>query len=737
MSEAPDSQNEPFAWSREASASDPEPKHEAKVLVPILELPKNRARFSPSSLAILEELRVRHRRMEMHGSAEISPSTLLTVDQIPEVLHKEVQLPETHKTQMAISEALIELSDSRNHFQERAVYFYPFFLRTETGISIRIAMMAPQNKDKMDMTPYRRACFKYSLDLFGIVYKNLSNQEPFLDDKNPGKSLLSRDANGNLFLDSFFYSLERDIKHITERGFSPYFSFEIPDFTQDFIQFGKENKLILEIDESYHIVVPANNPVEILKKHLVAQLDGLMSFSAHYLVKFIKEHSLLRFLDIWEDLEKKIGNQKESLLSQTWVLADDLVRFIKEFPFPEDPTVDWSRVQETAERSASVLERLLAEIQKKGKDIAEEKYREFFFRMKTKILDHTSKQLRLLKINLLDEISEIHFANPEEKESFSVRLMNDIKSMFGAVLEKNEFDQWLVYAIDQRYLRDVEANVQTNLSKDPDAFLDQKRLTQIREELTKRKDSQLDVLSETIPQASSEAEETQAEDKSNNLQTKGGLLNQMHLPSGLIVAMAGSFGSTLTSLFTNQMEILFQGVLLSLVSGFTVSYLYPYFLPKKEALTKSSASHLQSIERNMGLHKAIESVLFPKKYSQIFERVFDTKKLRFQLEEKMDEILSLLPNQEKQKDRRRLLNDIESAAAQITIMIRIPETLLVRGRSREFIVSKNDMKTVVFRDKLSEHFRKEASVYKSDPDMMAYLNFIIKEIDFGYTKYLK
>ncbi len=65
-----------------------------------LELPKNVASYSVTSQAILEELRVRHRRLEMYGSAEINPSTLLTIDEIPSVLQKLVQITENHGLQM-------------------------------------------------------------------------------------------------------------------------------------------------------------------------------------------------------------------------------------------------------------------------------------------------------------------------------------------------------------------------------------------------------------------------------------------------------------------------------------------------------------------------------------------------------------------------------------------------------------------------------------------------------------
>lgn len=82
-----------------------------------------------TSQAILEELRVRHRRLEMHGSAEITPSLLLTVDSIPELLSKQVQLTEAHKSQVAIAEAFKELAGLTEHNKEPVVYFYPFYCK--------------------------------------------------------------------------------------------------------------------------------------------------------------------------------------------------------------------------------------------------------------------------------------------------------------------------------------------------------------------------------------------------------------------------------------------------------------------------------------------------------------------------------------------------------------------------------------------------------------------------------
>lgn len=69
--------------------------------------------------------------------------------------------------------------------------------------------------------------------------------------------------------------------------------------------------------------------------------------------------------------------------------------------------------------------------------------------------------------------------------------------------------------------------------------------------------------------------------------------------------------------------------------------------------------------------------------------------------------------------------------------MKIPEAIQLKNRPKELILSKADFRTILFRTQLAEYYRKEASIYKSDRDQMDYIQFIIRELEFGYNKYLK
>jgi hypothetical protein len=705
----------------------------------ILELPKNQGRFSQTSQAILEELRVRHRRLEMHGSAEITPSLLLSVDSISEILLKEVQLPEIHKTPAAVSEAILELSDVENHFQSRAVYFYPYLLRTEGSITIRIVMVAPQNKDKTDIVPYRRACFKYSEDLLGMVYKNLANKNPVLDEISPGKVLMTRDAKGEPEFNPNLFSVENDLRLITNQGFSPYTSIPIPDFIFDAIQFGRSRQLLFVVSPNYHIVITSSGFVENLLKHLIVQIDALASFVFHKLKSIAKETEHFRYIDLIEDLESRIPESRAALLEGGWKIAYEFVTLLKDFPFDEKTLNQNLKLKDTCLESIAILEKLLAEIKKKGRDVHQEKYVEILKKVKEKIVENTLRNLVLTPVDVELELTPLFSVLKTEKSDFVGKFIDELSSMLPVYPLKDETGKIICYSLDQRYLQDTYENTERLATKDSKYVRELSYLNTLRKELLARNDSQLDLLSEsvshTVEKVSPSVEPGEIENKVLDLDR---LQSRFHIPSAVLISAAGSMFVTVYALIFNQLEQLIGGVFLSILFGVTVSYFINKILtaPKEKSQVKRN-SNPASFEQSLSLLRAAESVLFPKKFNNVFEKVYDPKKLRYRLEEKLEEIRNLLPPTERKKDEAKLIGEIEHAIMQIVAHIKIPEEVQMKGKAREFIVSKNDLKTLLFRDKLSEHFRKEASIYKSDPDMMAYLNFIIKEIEFGYTKYTK
>ncbi len=737
MSEMNENALDPFAL--DSPIETPKEEIRKDPLANLLELPKNQGRFSQTSQAILEELRVRHRRLEMHGSAEIAPSLLFTLDKISEVLVKEVHLPENHKTVAAVSESLSELSDFPNQFKNRSVYFYPFLLRIDNGISIRIAMVAPQNKDKIDIVPFRRACFKYSEEILLILFKNLSKQDPILDEIKPGKILLSRDENGNLVFSPNVFSFETDVRLITDKGFLPYSSFVIPDFIEDVVKFGVDNQLLFEVNPQYHLVITQYGYVEVLLKNVAVQLDGLVTYAFQHLKKIAKDFEHFVFIDTIEDLESRMPDSRNAVLEGGWKIAYELIKMIHEFPFEEQTSNHNLELKAKCFESASNLEKLLAEIQKKGRDIHEEKFSDILRKVKEKVMENTKKNLLLTPVDIELEMNPLFAVSKEERSKLISRFLDELGNSIGIYPLKDNTGKLICYSVDQRYLRDVVEKTKEISAKESRYLTQLPYLESIRKVLITRNDSQLDLLSESPildPELNSKDSDDDNQKKSKlDLEE---IQSTFHLPTLLITTLSGSVIATIVSLFTNDLEMLVGGVFASVVAGVVLGYFSKQMEPSKvEKNPPKKFGPSVTTEHMYSLVRAAETVLFPKKFNNIFDKVYDIKKLRYTIEEQVEEIRNLLPPNEKKKDTSKLIAEIEAAIPQLTISLKVPENIQMKGRSREFIFGRSDFKTLVFRDKLAEHFRKESSVYKNDPDMLTYLNFLIREIELGYTKYLK
>jgi len=704
----------------------------------ILGLPKNQARFSLTAQLILEELRVRHQRLAMHGSSEIAPSLLLTLDSISELLLKAVQLTENHKTPEAITEALNELSDLGNGFRDRSIYLYPYFLKTDTGLVVRIALIAPQNKEKTDIIPYRRACFKYSQDIVAILIKNFASRETPIEEERPGARLLYRDSKGVLFLNPNGFSFETDIEFILKKGFEPYSYIPLTDFIVDLVSYASAASKLYEINKDYHIVLSQNSFLDTLFKHIAVQLDALSGFSFHYLKKFAKENKILKILDQIEDLETKIPSSGKRLVEGGWKFAYELIFLVKAFPFDQIKSDDLSRVQNSCLVSIAILEKLLNEIQSKGKDILETKISEIIVKIKNRVMDHTERTLSLSLINLEQEIQFLRSLPKFDEKSVMEQLQAGLSKSLGVTVASTDSVGTLV-AVDQKYFSDVVLNTKELSVKDPVYKEHLVFLDEIKKILIERKDENYDTLSQNkeLNEPVSKKEIEKEEPKPSPFDFNE-IQKNFNLPVGIITALSGSVLSTIASIALNRLNSLLTGLFASILLGVALAYILRKDDSKKTGKDKGSGKiHSGQEERFLSLIKASEAFIYPKKYNHLLDKVYDPKKLRNQIEENLNEIRNLLSVQERKKDDQKIISEVEHAILQISAVIRIPEALQVKGRNKEIIMSKADLKTTLFRDNLAEYYRKEAGVYQSDKDMLNYYNFVIREIEFGYSRYMK
>ncbi|MCG6150205.1 hypothetical protein LFX15_18050 [Leptospira levettii] len=699
-----------------------------------ISLPKNIASYSLTSQAILEELRVRHRRLEMHGSAEITPTLFLTLDSIPELLSKQVQLTETHKTNGAIKEALKELAGLTEHNKEPVVYFYPFILLVDQKLVFRLSMISPQSKEKTDVVPFRRSCFKYSIDLVDILLKNRSNRDLILEEENPGSILLRTDQKGNVYFFPTKLSFESELEMILRSSMEPFGPLPTKDFILDVVTRGKETAKLVEIVPGYHFVLPSSSSHPEYIKHLAVQLDGLKQFAFPYLKRFAKENKYEGYLEKLTELETKLPKKTEDLLNSAQNYIHEISSLLGEFPFDKITNEESIRVKNGIQDSIIILNKLSRFLTEQKKEDAEDELFSLIQLLSTKIEENTKNTLTLTKLNLFAEIKTLNLKSDSEKKRAIEKIVKTLSDTYGC-LEMKEEDYHVLFALDQKYLSKVEENTLILAKTNSEYRNELPILDQIRIILKNRSDISIDKV---------EIEDlSQEEDKEEITETPkeprisfSALQEKFHVPIGVFSFLTLASVVTVISLLLGSLEYIGSGFLFSFFLGLILGYLYRKDGKPKPNIEKQKTGK-QKENRSLNIAKVAEAFIYPKKFNSIAEKVYDTKRLRNHIEECVEDIKLELSPADQKKDTNKIVAEIEHAILQISVVIKIPDAIQLKNRSKELILSKADFRTILFRTQLAEYYRKEASLYKSDRDQMDYIQFIIRELEFGYNKYLK
>ncbi|MCW7503484.1 hypothetical protein [Leptospira paudalimensis] len=699
-----------------------------------ISLPKNIASYSLTSQAILEELRVRHRRLEMHGSAEITPTLFLTLDSIPELLSKQVQLTESHKTNVAIKEALKELAGLTEHNKEPVVYFYPFILLVDQKLVFRLSMISPQSKEKTDVVPFRRSCFKYSIDLVDILLKNRSNRDLILEEENPGSTLLRTDQKGNVYFFPTKLSFESELEMILRSSMEPFGPLPTKDFILDVVTRGKETAKLVEIVPGYHFVLPNSSHHPEYVKHLAVQLDGLKQFAFPYLKRFAKENKYEGYLEKLIELEPKLPKKTEELLNSAQNYIQELSSLLGDFPFDKITNEESMRVKNGIQDSIIILNKLSRFLTEQKKEDAEDELFSLIQLLSTKIEENTKNTLTLTKLNLVAEIKTLNLKSDSEKKRAIEKIVKTLSDTYGC-LEMKEEDYHVLFALDQKYLTKVEENTFLLAKTSPEYRNELPILDQIRIILKNRSDVSIDKAD--IEDVSKEVDtEEIAETPKEPRISFSALQEKFHVPIGVFSFLTLASIVTIISLLIGSLEYIGSGFLFSFFLGLILGYLYRKDGKPKPNLEKQKTG-VPKENRSLTIAKVAEAFIYPKKFNSIAEKVYDTKRLRNHIEECVEDIKLELSPADQKKDTNKIVAEIEHAILQISVVMKIPEAIQLKNRSKELILSKADFRTILFRTQLAEYYRKEASLYKSDRDQMDYIQFIIRELEFGYNKYLK
>jgi RNA binding exosome subunit len=538
--------------------------------------------LTPTARAIMDELKDWHKRVQKHGSKEIHPSYLLTLDKIPESLNKYSSLSTQAKSEPAIHIAIKQITDFDKRGQHRVGYIYPFLVRTGNKITSKIAIIAPQRESKTDVLPYRQACIRASQELIDMILTHRAKKIRAVDEDNPGAFLFAKTKNEELWLFPKLASLDSEITHLVRKGFGNIPPLPIPEFTEDFLNYAKESNAVISILPDYHVIVDElelnedgsfKRQPEIINQYR-AQVDGLEKFAMEHLRKLTDEQKYYQFNDqlnrfhATHIVDAPFGRKQNS------EKANALIELVESFPFEKSTSQYAKRVKETIDLSVRIIKRLLVE-----KDlILDRKDDSLYIKMRKDILDRipefTKNNNTLLKLNFESEVEKLGIKDEKRIHELSKRLKEDVFAKFSYHESSLEDGSTEYYVVDHGYMAAVLHKFTSQAPIHPEMKKQLDIAKTINEKLSNPKHPELNskLRPEIMVKLSSDIREMerqyQEKVKSAEFQKK------INLPAGILAFVASILIFLIGSYnFQSLIPIVF-GVPFSVVVGVMAAYFF-------------------------------------------------------------------------------------------------------------------------------------------------------------------
>ncbi|GBF50017.1 hypothetical protein LPTSP4_15380 [Leptospira ryugenii] len=728
--------------------------------------------LSPTARCILDELKDWHKRVEKHGSKEVHPSYLLTLDKVPEALGKYNNLGAQGKTENAIYHALRLLLDIDHRGTNRVMYAYPYLIKNGSKIASKIALIAPQKENKTDTIPYRQACFRFSQELVKLLLDNRAKKGRNWDEQNPGNILIQKNRDGKPWLYPKLGSLESEVTSLVRKGFGNIPYLPMADFLIDFVNFAKEQSLALPILSDYHIVIDELDihPDGKFKKlpevvnQILSQLDALETFTKEYLIKMATDAKYESFLqrineyfqtNHFTSIEDKMNPEER---------VKKFLTLVESFPFTSGKGGLSDQVRETVDTSIKILRRLCEEkgsvLHRKDDNI----YSSVKQTVMSKIPEYTKNNHTLLRINFEDEVAQAGITSEEKAKEYIKRLKDDVFSEFSYYEEKQENGRTIYYVVDHGYLAAVIHKLSFEGKGNPELEKQLEYAKIINHRLSNPKHPGLN--SKLRPDAISkmnagireleiqEAERAKQED----------IRSRFNIVSGVMTFIVSTLIFVTAAYYLRSAMPLFFGVPFSVVAGFMAAL---FFREKSQdeirediknsgkfgALSEwgkpgsSSGSSLGSSvgkdedsnpkeEKIAHIYKAADNFVFPKRFNKITDKVLDPKTLKTRIYENLDNIKRNHMSLAKETNDDKVASTVEYAVLQSVATILIPDEVAVKDQPSTIYINRNDLKAALFRDQLADFYRDEMNKKKFDKKMVKYYTYLINTIEMEYYKYL-
>ncbi|WCL49886.1 hypothetical protein [Leptospira sp. GIMC2001] len=762
--------------------------------------PESLGSLSTTARAIMDELKDWHKRIEKHGSKEKHPSYLLTLDKIPESLNKFNNLSIQAKTEVAIHQAIKQITDFDKRGQNRVAYIYPFLVRSGNKISSKITVIAPQKESKTDVSSYRQACFQASIELVDMILSHRAKKIRTVEEDSPGAFLFAKTKTDDSWLFPKMGSLESEITNLVRKGFHPIAPIPIPEFTEDFINYAKGQSAVISILTDYHVIVDEldlnedgsfKSQPEIINQYR-AHVDGLEKFALEKLTTLANEAKYLSFLETIADFRDKHVDNVPPGRKQNSDKAKALIALVESFPYEKSSSNLSKKVKETIDTSVRILRKLLEEkdliLERKDESL----YKKISKQVMDRIPEFTKNNNTLMKLNFEEEIRKMEVKDETRIQNLASRLKEEVCAKYSYQEVKPDLNgPSIFYVVDHGYMAAVLHKL-TAQSKTNTEFLKQLDIAKtINEKLSNPKHPELNskLRPELIVKLSSDIREIerlhQEKIRSQEFQKK------INIPAGLMCFLASMLiFITGSYMFTSLVPIVF-GVPFSVVIGVMAAYFFREksneelreevmasgkFSANNPALgsafssssspsgtggaifsgsgggglfggsSSSNGSSLKMLKETehdekkeakiLDILKAADGLIFPKKFNKVTEKVLDLKTMQKRIYASMGDLKRRNLTLGKEKDDNKVASTVEYALVQSSAIINVPDEIAIKTMPNTLYILRNDLKMPLFREQLADVYREEMNKKKFDKKLVKYYTFLINTVEMEYYKYL-
>jgi ABC-type multidrug transport system fused ATPase/permease subunit len=273
----------------------------------------------------------------------------------------------------------------------------------------------------------------------------------------------------------------------------------------------------------------------------------------------------------------------------------------------------------------------------------------------------------------------------------------------------------------------------------------------INQELTLQKNPKLNVNIKSDHVSKLTSDVNQIEQLERERLKKEAFQKKFNITVGLVSFIISLMFFLILSLSDSSFATLVFGFLISIVIGISAGLYFrkkdsdfsqkeskvnSMFAKQDSVNSKGSDDDSRGDEKTSQIARAASSFVFPKKYNTIEDKIFDINTIRAKIQSNLEDIKKSVPILAKESDLNKVASSIEYSLITNSVVIAIPNDLVPKGKPQSLIINKEDFKSPLLRNQMSEHFRAVAEKNKYDTALVKYYTFLINTFELEYYKFL-